>query len=914
MARYNFSDVVSKSGGRMQGGGDDLYSKLTLLYKHGIGTKYSVKPTSLDKPVKSAHQKKLADQFAKATSDYYMRVTQVTPDRFRSYEDFMAMDYCLAGETRIATPNGFVRIDELSNMGKDNEFIVYAYDHNKEQVVPALARNAHYTRDEMTYKITFDDDSHIIGTWEHMLMCRDGSFKRISELSVGDSMMPFYRKDNFYPEKRYNHVYTCNKNVGWNGWISEHKLIAEWAHGEIQENEVVHHLDFNGKNNNPENLKIMDKVEHQSYHCKLTSLKNWSDPKIREKLLLGCKKGGSSAAKKVGLRNSGKNNPSYIHIPFDLIVEVAKVEKTLKGTANKIGVSYATIQKKIKDSGYNDWKTFLGAYGITPSKYSTDYYRGGTSRLPENRKRVAENTWNHKIKSIEEYGVIPVYDLTVPGYKNFATDTIFSHNTPEIASALDIYADESLTLFEDGSMLKITTENTRIQNILEDLFYQTLDIKKNLWTWTRETSKYGDFYLLLDIQPGKGVVGWLDLPVREIERIEGYDGNINSIKFNWSTQGTEFDNWQIAHFRLLIKQDRIPYGTSMLESSRRIWKQLQMSEDAMIIYRITRAPERRIFYIDVGNIDPGDVKEYVEKVKNTIKRAPYIKEDSGNVFQKYNPMAIDEDFFIPRRNEKNSSIETLPGATNLSEIADIEYLQNKMLSALKIPKAYLTFDGDINAKATLATEDFRFARTINRIQQSMITTLNQIAITHLYTLGFRDREQLSSFDIKLANPSIASETAKLEMFTTKANTLTAMWDPQALSPISLLWGLRNIYGFTDNEIRIIMKQQYLEGKINLDIQNSSNPNTAAAMGAPVEDMPVDPDVGMEVQDLPNQEDVTVTEEGVDPVDTHIEKMIKTMGGLDEPKPQKRNILIDKNNVLHEGTQKLLDSLENNYKK
>jgi len=436
--------------------------------------------------------------------------------------------------------------------------------------------------------------------------------------------------------------------------------------------------------------------------------------------------------------------------------------------------------------------------------------------------------------------------------------------TPEISSALDIFADECTTLNQEGKILNIITDQERIQNVLTNLFEEILDIDHNLWYWIRSMCKFGDHFSVLDVRPGKGVVGFLDMDPLDIKREESYDGSINSVKFNWEEYDTQFAAWQVAHFRLTDDQKRLPYGTSALESSRMIWKQLTMAEDAMMIYRISRAPERRVFYIDVGNIDPADVPEYIQKIKNTIKRAPQVDQNTGNINQKYNTMAIDEDFIIPRRNEKNSEIDTLAGASNLDEIADIEYMQKKLFAALKVPKAFLTYDEDINAKATLSNEDARFARTINRIQQAAITTLTQIAITHLFALGLRDKDQLMSFSLELTNPSSQSELQKLEILSEKASTFDSLWDETTLSPVSWAWGMENIFEFSKEEMKKILEQQYLEGKMKLEIESVSQPE-APEMGEEEggggftsggQDLPDQPPEGYEYQDAETGETVS----------------------------------------------------------
>lgn len=396
--------------------------------------------------------------------------------------------------------------------------------------------------------------------------------------------------------------------------------------------------------------------------------------------------------------------------------------------------------------------------------------------------------------------------------------------SPEISAALDIYADECIMKNIDGEIIKVVTENERIRDELENLLYNVLDVKTNLWHWIRSTVKYGNYYILINVNPELGIDSFIPMPINQMQREEAYDKNLNSVKFRWVDGGDSFDEWQIGHFRLLnsVNESYYPYGTSMLEAARRIWKQLQLMEDAMIIYRITRAPERRVFYIDVGNIEHNKIKEFIENIKNVLKRTPIVNQNTGAVTSKFNPISVDEDFFIPRRNDKTSSIDTLPGASNLDQIADIEYLQQKLFTALKIPKAFLSYESDINAKATLSGQDSRFSRTINRIQQSIIAELTKICITHLYSIGFTSREDLSEFSLELNSPSSQYELEQLEVYKSKAEMVTAMWNETSLSPISLVWGLRKIMGFTDDEIKEILKQQYLEGKINMQITSASD--------------------------------------------------------------------------------------------
>jgi len=402
--------------------------------------------------------------------------------------------------------------------------------------------------------------------------------------------------------------------------------------------------------------------------------------------------------------------------------------------------------------------------------------------------------------------------------------------TPEISAALDIYAEESTTTNEDGFILQIYSESKRIKSVLADLFNNSLDINTNLPMWTRNTCKYGDNFVYLKLDPEKGIVGVQQLPTIEIERHEAGAGakitvNIEkpekpkALEFTWKNKNMAFQSWEIAHFRLLGDDRKLPYGTSMLEKARRIWKQLLLSEDAMLIYRTSRAPERRMFKVFVGNMNDDDVEAYVQRVANKFKREQIVDKNTGNVDMRFNQMAVDQDYFIPVRDPAAPDpITTLPGATNLSEIADIEYIQKKLLTALRVPKAFLGFEEVVGDGKNLALMDIRFARTINRIQKSMLQELNKIAIVHLFLLGFED--ELSNFTLGLSNPSTQADLLKIDVWKEKVllyKDLVA--DPgNGIQATSSTWAKKHIFGWSDEEIRLDLQQQRIERAVGEELK------------------------------------------------------------------------------------------------
>ena len=398
--------------------------------------------------------------------------------------------------------------------------------------------------------------------------------------------------------------------------------------------------------------------------------------------------------------------------------------------------------------------------------------------------------------------------------------------TPEIASALDIYADEITTSTLFNPIVGVDCHNREIRNILEVLLYSVLNVDANLFGWARSTCKYGDYYLYLDIDDKLGITNVIPLPVREMERIEGTDPtNPNYVQFYWlnaeGNTGVTFENWQVSHFRIVGSDKYVPYGTSVLEPARRIWRQLTLLEDAMMAYRIVRSPERRVFYIDVGNIPAEDVEQYVEQVKTQMKRNQVVDADSGRVDLRYNAMSIDEDFYIPVRGAANNTrIETLAGGQFTGDIEDVQYLRDKLFSALKVPKAYLAQSDAMEDKTTLSQKDVRFARTIQRLQRVIVSELEKMCIIHLYTLGFRDKDLLS-FSLHLNNPSKIAELQELEHLRTKFDIAGAATDGY----FSKRWVYENIFKIDQGEIDRIEIERYGDSKLNSTLEAAG---TAAA--------------------------------------------------------------------------------------
>ena len=414
---------------------------------------------------------------------------------------------------------------------------------------------------------------------------------------------------------------------------------------------------------------------------------------------------------------------------------------------------------------------------------------------------------------------------------------------PIIASALDIYADESTLKNEFGDMLIIRSDNPRVQELLENLYYDILNIEFALWPWVRNMCKYGDFFLGLEIGEGKGIVNVTPYSQYNTERIEGHDPtNPNMVKFRVMDDAigkVDYDNFEIAHFRLLSDTNWLPYGKSMIENGRRLWKQLSLMEDAMLIHRIMRAPEKRVFKIDIGNINPTEVDNYMQRIISKMKKIPFVNKDTGDYNLKYNMQNLTEDFYLPvRGSDSGTTIDNLSGL-EYTATEDIEYLKAKLFAALKIPKAYLGYEENINGKATLAAEDVRFARTIERIQKMVVSELSRIGVIHLFGNGIEDSE-MTNFEISLVNPSTIYEQEKVNLWSEKIRLAT---DIQSLKMLSKDWIYDNIFKMSDSE------QTEQRGKIVEDIKDTFRYNSIENEGNDPANPPQQTDVEESLENL-----------------------------------------------------------------
>ena len=466
-------------------------------------------------------------------------------------------------------------------------------------------------------------------------------------------------------------------------------------------------------------------------------------------------------------------------------------DKSLFGRLKKLFNTQVVVRRIGKGKTQNiDTQRLQSQGNLRSSSYYDRFGRMHTSRK---NWETYNNQFNYHSNKLELY----------TDYEAMDKDSI-------IASILDIYSDECTLKNDMGDVLRIQTEDENIKKILHNLFYDVMNIEFNLWAWVRGMNKYGDYYLHLDIEEGVGIVNVSPMSAYEVEREEGFNPeNPYEVRFKMGTMGAAhgmsqdknadfFEFYQIAHFRLMGDTNFLPYGRSLLEGARKTWKQLTLMEDAMMIHRIMRAPEKRVFKIDVGNIPPGEVDNHMKGIIDQMKKVPYLDQNTGDYNLKFNLMNMLEDYYLPvRGGQSGTEIDTLQGM-EFGGIDDIEYLKNRMMAALKVPKAFIGYDEGVEGKATLAQEDIRFARSVERIQKIILSELTKIAVVHLYSQGY-ENEDLVNFELNLTNPSIIYEQEKANLWSEKVSLVSDMKD---LKMVSQEWMYKNIFNMSDDEWKL----------------------------------------------------------------------------------------------------------------
>jgi hypothetical protein len=471
----------------------------------------------------------------------------------------------------------------------------------------------------------------------------------------------------------------------------------------------------------------------------------------------------------------------------------------------------------------------------TTGKYQTNSLLDRFSRLYiYNNKNIFNPNLNYQTLRIQLYS----------DYEAMDTDAL-------IASTLDVLADEATLRNDQGEVLAIKSTDENIQKVLYNLYYDILNIEFNLWSWTRNMCKYGDFFLKLEISEEFGVYNVLPYTVYHMARHEGNDKNEPAkVTFTIDPDGlassadpnyipktsktiVNLENYEVAHFRLISDTNYLPYGRAYIEPARKIYKQLTLMEDAMLIHRIMRAPEKRMFYINVGSIPPNEVEQFMQKTISSIKKTPYVDPQTGQYNLKFNMQNMMEDFYLPvRGGDTSTRIDTTKGL-EYDGTNDIEYLRDKMFAALKVPKAYFGYEKDLSGKATLAAEDIRFARTVERIQRIIESELTKIGLVHLYAQGFTG-ESLTNFEIKLTTPSIIYEQERVALMKEKIDLARQMQETKLFSSDYIYDNIFQLSEDTYNEMRNLVREDAKRDFRISQIENEGNDpvETGQSYGTP----------------------------------------------------------------------------------
>lgn len=461
------------------------------------------------------------------------------------------------------------------------------------------------------------------------------------------------------------------------------------------------------------------------------------------------------------------------------------------------------------------------------------------TKLELQQNKYLQNRW---VKANVDLSVTAFAGLS--NIKLMYRDADLMDSFPEIGAALDIFAEEATIPNSKGQIINVYSKSDRIKSILEDLFVNRLDIQVTAPMVIRAMCKYGNQFMLLNIDNKMGITGWKQLPVFDVERLEngiknpygsGLSLTVNpatennesdlSTKFVWVGENNSqipFRNWQVGHFRLLTNSLYLPYGCSALNNARRHWRMLSLMEDMMLIYRLERSVERRVYKIFVGAIDDADVQAYVQEIANNFKRTPIIDPMTGQVDLRKNILSVDNDIFIPVRDmSAPSPVETLAANNNQTVMDDIKYVHNKVCAALRVPSSFLNFEEAQGEGKNLALMDVRFTRTVNRIQQAFLMELTKIASIHLYLLGFQD--ELTNFNLSMNNPSTQAEQLEIETLQKKVSTIRdAVSDPGGGLPMmSMTRALKEIMKWSDNEIKENFEEIRLEKALTEELQKTN---------------------------------------------------------------------------------------------
>jgi len=781
----------------------------------------------------------LVGQFGQDGLAEHLRVDQDLMSRYADYEEMDEYPEisCLSGASMVFTLEaGWQRIDVLAVRGES--FHVLSYDKERRSLVPSVATRAWKSGEaghaKQMVRVVLDSGGHLECTSDHRFLTKDGRWVEAGSLTSGERLMPGYARmrslnaDDAAPywQVHQPHDDSTIRSTDGKRWVWIHRLVAEELLGvRPGAGEIVHHKNVNQLDNGPSNLSIETYASHASEHIagidNSRFLPAWSQERREAK-----------SAEMLGNTYSRGTVRSEAHRRA-----IGDASRRPKSAEHKARIGMSQPNRIDLDHGRLE-AALCEANGSVAEAARTL----GVSWSTVKRKAVAldlmSDQGNHRVLCVERLEGSPdVFDLEVPGYHNFVCDGVVVHN-----SAYDIYADDStMPDMEEGKSIWVVSENEQVAKELDLVLHKRCQIEDDIWGLNRTLGKYGNAFGELVVAE-QGLVGINYMPPATCRRVEDPRGKLLGFvqdtrgEFNLSLEdfyqkakaqeagrpsgrGTDemtvFEDWEVIHWRLRGKHMRSVYGHGVADPARWIWKRLALLEDAILIYKLSRAPSRYAFYIDVGELDNQRGLAYVNQVKNNFIKKKFMNPTTGKLDMRHNPLSMDEDFFIPSRNGKDSTrIEVLQGP-DYAEVETLEYHRDKLVAGLKVPKTYLGFGGESN-RASLSSEDIRFARTVMRIQRETRGGYRRACRVHLVAIG-ADAERIE-YDVQMSVPSAILELAKLEVLSATADVAQRMGEQ-----ISTRWILTKLYKFTEEEALRLMdereEEQIRKGQTEADIQS-----------------------------------------------------------------------------------------------
>lgn len=748
-----------------------------------------------------------------------LRIDSELVSRFVDYEDMddAPLPSCLTGDTVVTTVAGQFTLKELTERYREGElFPILAFDIKRREFVIADAHHPRKTKTDKIIRVTFDDGSILRCTRDHKILSFAGDWVEAGNLAIGQSVMSCKMILN---SKGYREL----RQPGRKARALLYRLVANYAFERFDKKLQVHHLDEDKLNDDPENLQLVTREEHCRLHspagAEASKNLEWNEERRKKQALrmrgnqhrLGIKWTESEREKRKGRPYKAR---ACSHVTPSQVLEEVRNSYFINEAAKNLGISWNSVCLILMRNGF-EYKNELG-----------------------------KNKLNKKVIKIEDAGVEDVYDLTTEKYHNFVANNVVVHN-----SAYEIFTEDATqTDNENHVALWVECEDGEIKRDLDDLLGRRLKLEERVYEDVRTLVKYGNFYAEIVVKERAGVIALNSLAppaVRRIEipkeigslatpridmeadtmgfiydprgsfritttefiqelnkRVQGGDSNKETKEETPASHAVVFEGWEVLHCRLRGKQPNSPYGFGVGEPARWIFKRLQLLEDSVMMHRLTRAPSRFAFYIDVSQIPPSETSGYLNRVKQALKKQKFTNPQTGKFDLKFSPLDNTDDFFLPVRDGKESTrVETLQGPV-YDHIEDIRFFEEKLFAAFRIPRPFLTYE-NTTAKSHLSAEDARFARSVLRVQREYIQGIKRVCRIHLAAKGINP--DTIDFNIKMTIPSAIFELSQLEIRNAELELAEKFgaWAPKH-------WIMRKILNFSDEEISEMNRLQKIE--------------------------------------------------------------------------------------------------------